>query len=270
MRWLRQQPSVTLPFIFGLHEPATQKIFKRSCVKLFAKQPSGTWHTPATAACEPKPDRRITMSDLLKLTEAIEKGDRNETKRLAQELLNAGMAPLDIVEKGLVPGMAIIGEKFKNCQVFVPEMLLAARAMKEAMALLEPLLAKAGIKPKYTTVIGTVQGDLHDIGKNLVAMMWKGANFGVIDLGANVSPEKFVAAAREHNAQIIGLSALLTTTMPAMKTTIQAIRAAGLNAVKVIIGGAPVTQGFAREIGADGYGADAAMAVDVARQLVAA
>ncbi len=210
------------------------------------------------------------MSDLLKLTEAIEKGERNETKRLAQELLNADMAPLDIVEKGLVPGMAIIGEKFKNNQVFVPEMLLAARAMKEAMALLEPLLAKAGIKPKFTAVIGTVQGDLHDIGKNLVAMMWKGANFGVIDLGANVSPEKFVAAAREHNAQIIGLSALLTTSMPAMKTTIQAIRAAGLNAVKVIIGGAPVTQEFAREIGADGYGADAATAVDVARELVTA
>ena len=210
------------------------------------------------------------MLDLPKLTEAIEKGNRNEAKRLSKELLNAGAAPLDIVEKGLVPGMAIVGEKFKNNQIFVPEMLIAARAMKETMALLEPLLAKAGIKPKYTAVIGTVQGDLHDIGKNLVAMMWKGANFGVVDLGTNVPPEKFVAAAKEHHAQIIGLSALLTTTMQAMKTTIQAIRGAGLNSVKIIIGGAPITQEFAREIGADGYGPDAATAVDVARQLVAA
>jgi 5-methyltetrahydrofolate--homocysteine methyltransferase len=210
------------------------------------------------------------MLDLPKLTEAIEKGNRNEAKRLTQELLNAGAAPLDIVEKGLVPGMAIVGEKFKNNQIFVPEMLIAARAMKETMALLEPLLAKAGIKPKYTAVIGTVQGDLHDIGKNLVAMMWKGANFGVVDLGTNVPPEKFVAAAKEHHAQIIGLSPLLTTTMQAMKTTIQAIRGAGLNSVKIIIGGAPITQEFAREIGADGYGPDAATAVDVARQLVAA
>ena len=161
-------------------------------------------------------------------------------------------------------------EKFKNNQIFVPEILLAARAMKEAMALLEPLLARAGIKPKYTAVIGTVQGDLHDIGKNLVAMMWKGANFGVVDLGTNVPPEKFVAAAREHNAQIIGLSALLTTTMLAMKTTVRAIRGAGLNSVKIIVGGAPITQEFAREIGADGYGSDAATAVEVARQLVAA
>jgi 5-methyltetrahydrofolate--homocysteine methyltransferase len=210
------------------------------------------------------------MNDFQKLTEAVEKGNRNEAKRLTQELLNSGIVPLDIVEKGLVPGMAIVGEKFKNNQIFVPEMLIAARAMKEAMALLEPLLAAAGYKPKYTAVIGTVQGDLHDIGKNLVAMMWKGANFGVVDLGTNVPPEKFVAAAKEHNAQIIGLSALLTTTMPAMKTTIQAIRAAGLNTAKIIIGGAPTTQEFAREIGADGYGPDAATAVDVAHRLVAA
>ena len=210
------------------------------------------------------------MLTLAELSQAIEKGNRNEAKRLTQELLNAGATPLDIVEKGLVPGMAIVGEKFKNNQIFVPEILLAARAMKEAMALLEPLLARAGIKPKYTAVIGTVQGDLHDIGKNLVAMMWKGANFGVVDLGTNVPPEKFVAAAREHNAQIIGLSALLTTTMLAMKTTVRAIRGAGLNSVKIIVGGAPITQEFAREIGADGYGSDAATAVEVVRQLVAA
>jgi 5-methyltetrahydrofolate--homocysteine methyltransferase len=210
------------------------------------------------------------MSDLQQLSIAVEKGNRNEAKRLTQALLDSGMKPLDIVEQGLVPGMAVVGEKFKANQIFVPEMLIAARAMKEAMAMLEPLLVAAGIKPKYTAVIGTVQGDLHDIGKNLVAMMWKGANFGVVDLGTNVPPEKFVEAAKQHNANIVGLSALLTTTMPAMKTTVQAIRSAGLDAVKVVIGGAPVTKEFATEIGADGYGPDAASAVDVARELMPA
>jgi len=210
------------------------------------------------------------MSDLQKLSEFVEKGNRNEAKRLTNELLAAGMKPLDVVEKGLVPGMNSIGEKFKNNQIFVPEMLIAARAMKEAMAILEPLLVKAGIKPAFTAVIGTVQGDLHDIGKNLVCMMWKGANFGVVDLGTNVSPEKFVAAAKEHNAQVIGLSALLTTTMPAMKTTIAAVKAAGLTGVKVVIGGAPITNEFATEIGADGFAPDAASAVDVVRKLMAA
>jgi len=211
------------------------------------------------------------MSEALKqLSAAVEKGNRNEAKRLTQALLDEGMKPLDIVEKGLVPGMAVIGEKFKKNEIFVPEMLIAARAMKEAMALLEPLLVKAGIKPKYTAVIGTVQGDLHDIGKNLVMMMWKGANIGVVDLGTNVPAEKFVAAAKEHNANIIGLSALLTTTMPSMKTTIAAVRAAGLKSVKVVIGGAPITQDFAKEIGADGFAPDAASAVDIVHQLCGA
>ncbi len=210
------------------------------------------------------------MSDLKALSAAVEKGNRNEAKRLTQALLDAKVAPIKIVEEGLVPGMAVIGEKFKNNQVFVPEMLIAARAMKEAMAMLEPLLIKAGVRPKFTAVIGTVQGDLHDIGKNLVAMMWKGANFGVVDLGTNVSPEKFVAAAKEHGAQLIGLSALLTTTMPSMKTTVDAVRAAGLKKVKVLIGGAPITTEYAKEIGADGYAPDAASAVDVAKQVLAA
>jgi len=210
------------------------------------------------------------MSDLNKLTEAVVKGNRKDSVELTKALLAAGMKPLDIVEKGLVPGMAEVGERFKNNQIFVPEMLIAARAMKEAMAILEPLLVQAGIKPKFTAVIGTVQGDLHDIGKNLVAMMWKGANFGVVDLGTNVPPEKFVAAVKEHNARLVGLSALLTTTMPAMKTTIETLKKAGLNTIKVIIGGAPITQEFADEIGADGYAPDAATAVDVAKQLVAA
>lgn len=210
------------------------------------------------------------MSELQDLTQAIIKGDRNKAKQLVQALLDQNVAPMDIVEKGLVLGMAEVGERFKRNEYFVPEMLIAARAMKEAMAMLEPLLAKAGIKPKYTAVLGTVQGDLHDIGKNLVGMMWKGANIGVVDLGSNVSPDKFVAAVKQHNAQIVGLSALLTTTMPAMKDTVQAIRNAGLKTVKVIIGGAPITQEFANEIGADAYAPDAASGVDVAMKMMAA
>jgi 5-methyltetrahydrofolate--homocysteine methyltransferase len=210
------------------------------------------------------------MSDLNALSQAVVKGDRDLAKRLTKEAMDKGVAAQVIVEQGLVPGMAIIGERFKKNEVFVPEMLIAARAMKESMALLEPLLIKSGFKPKFTAVIGTVQGDLHDIGKNLVAMMWKGANIGVVDLGTNVSPDKFVAAAKESQAQVVGLSALLTTTMPSMKTTVDAIKAAGLTKVKVIIGGAPITQEFAKEIKADGYAPDAATAVDVAQQVVAA
>jgi 5-methyltetrahydrofolate--homocysteine methyltransferase len=210
------------------------------------------------------------MSDLQKLSEFVVKGDRKSAVALTQQLVAANMAPLEIVEKGLVPGMSVVGDKFKRNEVFVPEMLIAARAMKECMAILEPLLVKAGIKPKFTAVIGTVQGDLHDIGKNLVAMMWKGANFGVVDLGTNVTPDKYVAAAKEHNAHVIGLSALLTTTMPAMKTTIEAVRKAGLTSTKVVIGGAPITAEFAKEVGADGYAPDAASAVDIAKQLLAA
>jgi 5-methyltetrahydrofolate--homocysteine methyltransferase len=205
---------------------------------------------------------------LTSLSLSVEKGKRNDAKALTRELLDAGMAPLDIVEQGLVPGMTAIGEKFKNNEVFVPEMLIAARAMKEAMAILEPLLASAGIKPKHTVVIGTVQGDLHDIGKNLVAMMLKGANFGVVDLGTNVAPDKFVEAISANNASLLAVSALLTTTMPSMRGAVEAVRAAGLDGVKVMIGGAPVTQDYADEIGADGYSPDAASAVDLALSLL--
>jgi 5-methyltetrahydrofolate--homocysteine methyltransferase len=208
------------------------------------------------------------MATLKELSIAVENGKRNDAKLLTQALITEGLKPLDIVEQGLVPGMSAIGEKFKNNEVFVPEMLIAARAMKEAMSLLEPLLALAGIKPKYTAVIGTVHGDLHDIGKNLVAMMLKGANFGVIDLGTNVPAEKFVAAANAGGVQIVALSALLTTTMPAMKTTVQALRAANVAGLKIMVGGAPVTADYATEIGADGYSADAASAVDLALRLV--
>ena len=210
------------------------------------------------------------MSTLSELAVAVEGGKRNDAKLFTQALLDQGHKPLAIVEQGLVPGMASIGEKFKNNEVFVPEMLIAARAMKECMLILEPLLAAAGIKPKYTAVIGTVQGDLHDIGKNLVAMMLKGANFGIVDLGTNVAPEKFVAAAQEHAAQLICLSALLTTTMPAMKLTVEAVRAANLTSAKIMVGGAPVTQEYCDEIGADGYSQDAASAVDLALRLAEA
>jgi len=204
------------------------------------------------------------------LTAAVAAGKRTDTVRLTQELLAAGTSPQNIVEQGLVPGMKIVGDQFKRNEIFVPEMLVAARAMKEALKILEPMLASAGIKPKYTALIGTVQGDLHDIGKNLISMMWRGANFAVVDLGTNVSPEKYVAAAKEHKANLVGLSALLTTTMPAMKETVRLLKAAGLPGVKIMIGGAPITQAFADDIGADGYAADAGTAVDVAKKLVGA
>lgn len=210
------------------------------------------------------------MTLLEELTAAVSAGKRTEVVRITGELLASGASPQSIVEQGLVPGMAIVGDRFKRNEIFVPEMLIAARAMKEALKILEPLLVQAGITPKHTAVIGTVQGDLHDIGKNLVAMMWRGANFNIVDLGANVTPEKYVEAVRQHGAHLVGLSALLTTTMPAMRLTVEKLRAAGLGPVKIMVGGAPVTEQFAREIGADGYAADAGSAVDVARALVGA
>ena len=208
------------------------------------------------------------MAAFYDLTAAVAAGQRPETIRLTQELLAAGTLPQDVVERGLVPGMAIVGERFRRNEIFVPEMLIAARAMKEALKILEPLLVAAGIQPKYTAVIGTAQGDLHDIGKNLVAMLWRGANFKVIDLGTNVSADRYVAAARQHQAHLVGISALLTTTMPAMKEAVVALKAAGLGDTKVVIGGAPVTQDFANEIGADGFAPDAGTAVELARRLM--
>jgi len=207
------------------------------------------------------------MHDLSQLTEAVQSGSRKQAALHTQSALDAGVHPKEVLG-ALVEGMDIVGAKFQRNEVFVPEMLIAARAMKESMSILEPILVKAGIRPEFTALIGTVQGDLHDIGKNLVAMMWKGANFNVIDMGTNVSPEAFVKSAREHQPHIIGLSALLTTTMPAMKTTIMAIREAGVTDAKIVIGGAPITQDFADQIGADAFAPDAASAVEVARRLV--
>jgi 5-methyltetrahydrofolate--homocysteine methyltransferase len=165
----------------------------------------------------------------------------------------------------MTEAMAVVGDRFQRGDLYIPEMLISARAMREATAILEPILVGVGFRPEATAIIGTVKGDLHDIGKNLVAMMWKGAAIEVIDLGTNVPPERFVAAAREHNAQLIGLSALLTTTMASMRAVVVAVREAGLDRAKVIVGGAPVTAEFARQIGADAFAPDAGSAVEVAK-----
>jgi 5-methyltetrahydrofolate--homocysteine methyltransferase len=207
------------------------------------------------------------MNDPHPLTQAIIAGRRKDVPGLVQQCLDAGETAGSIVENRLVPGMTVVGEKFKQNDIFVPEILIAARAMKEAIRILEPKLVAGGAKPECSAVIGTVEGDLHDIGKNLVSLMWMGANIGVIDIGVNVSAADFVEAVRLHKPKLLGLSALLTTTMPAMRDTVKAIRDAGLP-VKVLVGGAPITREYAQEIGADGYAPDAASAVDSAMALM--
>jgi 5-methyltetrahydrofolate--homocysteine methyltransferase len=210
------------------------------------------------------------MADLNALAEAIISGNQQEAVRITKEALDGGTAPADVLNKGLVAGMAVVGERFKANEFYVPEVLIAARAMKSAMELLRPQLKAAGVEPRGTVLIGTVRGDLHDIGKNLVAMMLEGAGYNVVDMGVDVKPEKFVEAVESEKAHLIGLSALLTTTMPAMKETIEALKQAGMrDKVAVLIGGAPVTQDYADEIGADAYAPDAASAVDMANGLVA-
>ena len=207
------------------------------------------------------------MADLKALAEAIINGDQKAVA-LTQAAIDEGVAPETILEEGLIAGMNTVGERFKANEFYIPEVLIAARAMKMAMEILEPKLIEAGVEPLAKAVLGTVKGDLHDIGKNLVVMMLKGAGFDVTDAGTDVAIEDFVAKTKESGAQIVGLSALLTTTMPSMEKTIQALKDAGVN-VKVMIGGAPVTQGFADKIGADGYAPDAASAVDLAKSLIA-
>ncbi|HUU31822.1 MAG TPA: corrinoid protein [Phycisphaerae bacterium] len=209
------------------------------------------------------------MASLTAMAQAVEKGDRETTTRLVKEALNEKIPPEKILNEGLIAAMDAIGRKFTKNEIFIPEMLIAARAMNGAMEILEPILVKTGVKPRGKVVIGTIKQDLHDIGKNLVAMMLKGGGFQVMDLGVDVSPQKFVEAAKQGGAQVVALSALLTTTMPNMKEVISALKAAGLK-VKTMIGGAPVTQAFADEIGADGYAADAGSAVDLATKLVGA
>jgi 5-methyltetrahydrofolate--homocysteine methyltransferase len=208
------------------------------------------------------------MADLAALTAAIEAGDRTTATALTQQAMDDGM-DAGLILASMTAAMEAVGGRFQRNEIFVPEMLISARAMKESMTLLEPLLVAGGLQPEHTAVIGTVKGDLHDIGKNLVAMMWKGANIRVVDLGTNVSAERFADAVVAEGASLVGISALLTTTMVGMAEAITAIRATGRDGVRILVGGAPVTAEFATSIGADGYAADAATAVDVAKQLLA-
>ncbi len=208
------------------------------------------------------------MADLKALADAVIKGDQGTAVEITKDALKDGTPAKSVLNEGLIAGMDVVGARFKKNEIYIPEVLIAARAMKMAMEILEPELVKAGVKPVGKFLIGTVQGDLHDIGKNLVAMMLKGAGFEVIDLGVDVRPEKFVEQVKTQGVHVVGISALLTTTMPGMEKTIRALKEAGVS-VKIMIGGAPVTQGYADKIGADGYAADAASAVDMVKSLVA-
>lgn len=209
------------------------------------------------------------MADLSALAENLINGKANEVKEAVQKALDEGVSPGAILKEGLITGMSVVGERFKNNEFYVPEVLIAARAMHAGMDILKPELAASGVEPIGKVALGTVKGDLHDIGKNLVAMMLEGAGFEVIDLGIDVPPEGFVEAIKDKGADVIAMSALLTTTMTAMKTTLEAIEEAGLKGeIKTMIGGAPVTQNYADEIGADGYARDAASAADKAKELL--
>jgi corrinoid protein of di/trimethylamine methyltransferase len=206
------------------------------------------------------------MEDLQPLYEAVLKGDANTARTLTQQALAAGVEPIKVVNDFMVPAMDEVGRRFECSEYFVPELLLAARAMKAALELVRPLLVQSGVEPLGRAVVGTVRGDLHDIGKNLVAALLEGGGFEVVDLGVNVAPEKFVETVKARNANIVALSALLTSTMPAMRATVEAFKQAGLREqVKIFVGGAPVTQKFADEIGADGYSENAPGAVTLAK-----
>ncbi|MCK5849478.1 MAG: corrinoid protein [Kiritimatiellae bacterium] len=208
------------------------------------------------------------MGILNDMAENLMKGKANDVKTLVEQALNENIAPSEILNDGLLSGMSIIGARFKKNEVYVPEVLIAARAMKAGMEILQPRLSDAGVEPVGIAVIGTVKGDLHDIGKNLVCMMLEGAGFKIVDIGIDCEPEKFLSAATENNASVIGISALLTTTMTNMKAVVDTIKASPIaGKVKIMIGGAPVTQEFCDEIGADGYAADAASAADLAKTL---
>ena len=209
------------------------------------------------------------MADYSLISENLQKGNAKVVKEVVAQALEEGAQPLEILEQGLLAGMSVIGAKFKNNEVFVPEVLVAARAMNMGMQVLKPRLIAEGVKGRGTAVIGTVQGDLHDIGKNLVKMMMEGKGLTVIDLGVDVSPEKFVDAAIENDAQLICCSALLTTTMGVMKSVVEETNRRGIrDRFKIMIGGAPITQNFCDFIGADCYTADAASASDAALAFV--
>jgi 5-methyltetrahydrofolate--homocysteine methyltransferase len=209
--------------------------------------------------------------DMLKsLTESIMDGDEEKVKMIVEEAIQNKVPVKEILSEGLIGAMNVVGVKFRNCEIYVPEVLMAGKAMKAGIEILKPLFDKSAVQPIGKVVIGTVKGDLHDIGKNLVAMMVEGTGFEVFDLGVDVPPEKFVDAMKANKADICMMSALLTTTMPSMKATVEALREAGLGGkVKTMIGGAPVTGSFAQSIGADGYGSNAAAAVETAKALIA-
>jgi 5-methyltetrahydrofolate--homocysteine methyltransferase len=209
------------------------------------------------------------MSDILaQMSDSVIKGAINDMVDLTEDALDDGLSPQDILDNGLMPGMDYVGVEFKAGRMFVPEVLRSARAMQNAMDILRPLLVETGATMAGIIVLGTVKGDLHDIGKNLVGMMCEGAGFDVYDLGKNIDPDAFVQAVKEHEPDILGMSALLTTTMRSMQHTIDALKEAGVrDQVKIMIGGAPVTKDFADAIGADGYASNAASAVELAKQL---
>jgi len=211
------------------------------------------------------------MPDLKELYEAVVSGNAKATQAITQKALADGVDPLKLVNEYMVPAMDEVGRRFEANEYFVPELLISARAMKASLEIIRPILTARGDKPVGRVAIGTVKGDLHDIGKNLVASLLEGGGFEVIDLGVNVSPEKFIETVNSRQANIIAMSALLTTTMPSMKTTIDALKQAGVrDKVKVLIGGAPITQKYADEIGADGYSENAVGAVALAKKAVAA
>ncbi len=211
------------------------------------------------------------MPDLKQLHDAVVNGDAKTAHNITQQALAEGTDPLKLVNEYMVPAMDEVGRRFECSEYFVPELLISARAMKAALELIRPLLTARGDQPAGRVAIGTVKGDLHDIGKNLVAALLEGGGFEVIDLGVNVSPEKFIETVKERNANIIAMSALLTTTMPSMRTTIEALKQAGIRErVKILVGGAPITQKYADDIGADGYSENAVGAVALAKKAVAA
>ncbi len=202
------------------------------------------------------------------LADSIITGDNVKSKEITKKLVAGGISAVDILNNGLMPGMDVVGRKFKANEMYIPEVLIAARAMHAAMDVIKPLLSESDSDIKGKIIIGTVQGDLHDIGKNLVGMMLEGAGFTVIDLGVDVPPEKFVEELKKNNSRLLALSALLTTTMPSMKGVIEAVRASDGKSVKVMVGGAPLTQEYADSIGADGYAPDASGAVDLVKKLM--
>jgi len=209
------------------------------------------------------------MDLLIQISESLKAGEEEKVGALTRKAIQQGLPPKEVLEQGLIAGMSVIGEQFKAHEIFLPEVLLAAKAMYAGMDVLRPLLEREGVVALGKVILGTVQGDLHDIGKNLVGILLKGAGFEVVDLGKDIPPEKFVETAKQEGASVIGMSALLTTTMPAMRSVVSLLKAQGLEGrIKTIVGGAPVTAQYAREIGADAFGYDGTSAVEECKKLV--